>query len=128
MVVRRFKPYQPREPIRVDMDAIIGDHPPRGEPCYAQRHLQRYASDEALRAAMEGFYKAGKINRTTNRLGMTRYGFSDGSLVVVRPCMPALVVDMLDSASLRAYFDSLGGFALQEAHEIKALKMLFVDC
>lgn len=123
-MVYRFKPRTQRAPMVVDMEAIIGDKPPREVPSYAARWLAKFQGDAAgLLAAVERGAAQHKLKSSGNHLGMRRFEFSDGSMLVFRIVGAPVVVDLEDSASLRAYFDSLGVYGPQEALYIQALQV-----
>lgn len=115
------RPVRPPRAIRVDVESVIGSRIPKErEATVAHWHARTTPDVDALLLAMRGYALAGKIVHTRNEyLGLDRYEFSDGSMLVSCKAAPVIVVDIGDSVSLRAYFQRMHVFAVQEALHIR---------
>lgn len=124
-MVSRYKPRSTFRPVTVNIEEVIGERASTTpDNTFAHRHARRAACYVALRASLRGYARQGKLNTTWNEyLGLERFEFSDGSMMVFDPSGPPRIVDTNDSGSLRAYFNAMGSFAAQEAWHIHSKQL-----
>lgn len=110
----------------VDIQAVIGQREsPHPDNSIAHQRWDKWRPDRAgLKAFLDAAAQLGKVDHSRNDvLGLDRYLFSDGSMLVIS-FTTVRVVDLLCSASIRTYLLQLGGtYAPMEARHIADMRL-----